>query len=147
MSEISAKRKAEDAVLPYAKRPYLAACQQGEVDVMCEFGDTSSRATTRGEICHECRKLDFERLLNLAIIDPWFEKARRYKGLSFSLPHISKNGDCPLYKFLCSVKVPPRDASDINPVYQLYVFIVQREFGTPKNQVHNSPAFVVLPPK
>lgn len=147
MSEISAKRKAEDAVLPYAKRPYLEACQQGEVDVMCEFGDTSSRATTRGEICHECRKLNFERLLNLAIINPWFDKARRYKGLSFSLPHINKKGDCPLCKFLCSVKVPPRHASDINPIYQLYVFIVQREFGTPKNQVHNSPAFVVLPPK
>lgn len=71
MPGLSAKRQAQDLVVPYAKHPRIALGQQSAVDAEYRDDEASNKLD---QICHDCQKIDFEAIFGEDRRDPRLHK-------------------------------------------------------------------------
>ena len=143
MPGLSAKRQAQDLVVPCGKHPRIALGQQSAVDADYRDDEASIKANKVDQICHNCQKIGFE-----AIFGEDRRDGRLYKiwrNRRFYLPYLSQQSNCTLCQFFNRTREPPLDNTAVAQAYCLHVFPAKGEFGAWQLEFDDSPAFIVIP--
>ena len=142
MPTSSAKRKAQDLVLPYAKHPRIELSHQSAIHAECGNDEAPISAITTDEICHDCQKIDFEAI---------FGEDRQCRFLykiwgnrRITLSHMNPQRNCTLCQFFHNTIEPPLNNTAVDPSYSLRVFPAKGELGAWQLSFDNSPAFKVV---
>ncbi|KAF2185577.1 HET-domain-containing protein [Zopfia rhizophila CBS 207.26] len=143
MPSSSAKRQAQDLVLPYGKHPRIELGQQSTVDAEYRNDEASTSANKADQICRGCQKIDFEAIFSEDRRDPRLYKI--WGNRRFILSHMNRQSNCTLCQFFYSTREPPLDETVVDPVYCLRVFPAKGELGAWELDFDDSPAFIVVP--